>query len=848
MKKKTVLRIVSMAIGLTMAVGLGCGVLAGCGSGNKALVLSSEQPDGVFNPFFYTSGADGEIVGQTMIGMLSSDKNGAMVAGENEPCVSYDFSVVTTGSKAEQASPDDYTNYYTDYYFALKDDIKFSDGSSLTIKDVLFNIYMYLDPAYTGSATMYSVDIQGLAAYRTQQPDADAADQEDFDRLLNTDAQERIDAIRDWAAEDDTTYDDLDETSQSDLNKIDGFFRDELNTDWNNAMAADLKEYEKYVDKDGNKIFTENWQVFLYNYGVITLTRETNADKTQVWYTAQHNYDTKIAKTQTALTGYVFDFMLGGKLTASKTYKTNVVSVITQYATANTFRQYLVSEALKAELGGEMTVRTVSGITAEHGNTIPGEGGTPKQLDKERDILHIRINGEDPKAIQNFAFTVAPLNYYSSHASEFSTESGQEYYGVEFGDTEFMDSVRYIQVPMGAGPYRASTLKGTKPEDINDLKNKKNSFYSDNIAYLESNENFLLGAPKIKKLRFKVVNTSQLYENVKNGDISYASPSATEAIMNDLRGADKKKLDYTLTDNLGYGYIGINASFVQDLNIRKAIMHAINTQLCIDYYGSTSLATAIFRPMSTVLKDYYPTTAQSYYKYDGTGETSRQLAIKAGYTVNGDALYKNGKPLKFTFTIAGDSADHPAFNALTNAAEVLNKVGFDITVTRDSTALSKLSAGRLEVWAAAWSSSSDPDMFQVYHKDSSATSILAWGFPWIESTIDPANSTLGTQQDLLEALAAKIEEGRETTVVADRRKAYSESTGNKLDDGGNINDLCALDLVMELAVELPTYQRKALFVYKKGLFSEESINKYFGENATAFASPLNRIWEIEFAN
>ena len=484
-----------------------------------------------------------------------------------------------------------------------------------------------------------------------------------------------------------------------------------------------------------------------------------------------------------------------------------------------------------------MNVRTIKGITVEHMSTLPGKT-TP--LDKEREVLHIRINGEDPKAIQNFGFTVAPLHYYSSTASKFSLEKDKEYFGVEFGDSDFMDSIRVIQVPLGAGPYRASTANGNAPADLNALKNSKNDFFSDNIVYLESNENFMLGAPKIKKLCYKVINTSLLYESVKTGEINFASPSATNEMIENLSGKDRDELDYTSTDNLGYGYIGINASYVQDLNIRKAIMSAMNTSLCIGYYGSDDLATAIYRPMSTVLEDYYPKNATAYYPYDGTGAKSLGYAHAAGYEIDSSDgfLKRNGDRLKFTFTIAGDSEDHPAYGCMNNAAEVLNSVGFDITVTRDSTALSKLAAGRLEVWAAAWSSSSDPDMYQVYHKDSSATSILAWGFPWIESADINTNDTIMDQQALLEDLAARIEEGRQTTVVSERYKAYSGTP----DDGGK----CALDLVMELAVELPTYQRKAIYVYQKDLFDEESLNKYFGSNATAFQSPLARIWEIGF--
>ena len=98
---------------------------------------------------------------------------------------------------------------------------------------------------------------------------------------------------------------------------------------------------------------------------------------------------------------------------------------------------------------------------------------------------------------------------------------------------------------------------------------------------------------------------------------------------------------------------------------------------------------------------------------------------------DGDGILDDGKgnKLSFTFTIAGDSADHPAYATMERAASILNKIGFDISVKTDSTALIKLASGQLQVWAAAWSSSSDPDMYQVYHKDSTATSHPQLGLP-----------------------------------------------------------------------------------------------------------------------
>ena len=129
----------------------------------RPLVMSIQTPDGVFNPFFATSGYDTTIVGMTQISMLSADKNGGVTYGDDEPVVVKDMQITTTGTGDDRQ---------TTYEFILKKGIRFSDGTELTIKDVLFNLYVYLDPVYTGSSTVYSTDIVGLQAYRTQNPNA----------------------------------------------------------------------------------------------------------------------------------------------------------------------------------------------------------------------------------------------------------------------------------------------------------------------------------------------------------------------------------------------------------------------------------------------------------------------------------------------------------------------------------------------------------------------------------------------------------------------------------------------------------------------------------------------------
>ena len=123
------------------------------------LVFSTSALDGNFNPFFATAAPDVTIAAQTQIGMLTTDGAEVPVCGEQYPTVALDYTENTkTTANGEE----------TEYEFLIKNGIKFSDGTPLTIKDVLFNLYVYLDPMYSGSATIYSTRIKGLEAYRQQ--------------------------------------------------------------------------------------------------------------------------------------------------------------------------------------------------------------------------------------------------------------------------------------------------------------------------------------------------------------------------------------------------------------------------------------------------------------------------------------------------------------------------------------------------------------------------------------------------------------------------------------------------------------------------------------------------------
>ena len=271
----------------------------------------------------------------------------------------------------------------------------------------------------------------------------------------------------------------------------------------------------------------------------------------------------------------------------------------------------------------------------------------------------------------------------------------------------------------------------------------------------------------------------------------------------------------------GYGYIGINAAKIPDVAVRRAIMHAINIQLCLDYYPG--YASAIYRPMTKASWAYPDNLTDQYYKFDASGEQSEKLVKEAGYVKNKNGVYtKNGHTLKYTFTIAGDTTDHPAYLALKRASEILNAHGFDISIYPDNDALKKLNQGSLTVWAAAWSAAVDPDMYQVSHMDSTATSTTNWGYKAIKNNRKKYDYEYGKVVELSDL----IDKARETLVESQRKAIYAQ----------------ALDIVMDLAVELPTYQRSDLYAYNTKIIDVNSMTPK--EDITPYNGPISRIWEL----
>lgn len=184
MKMKNLRKLLALSLALTLCVG----ALAACGNEPEPVLAESAAPvesappaadkdsvlvvacdpglEGRFSPFFAQSAADQDVVDMFTVSTLTLDRTGNPVnhgiEGEVRPYNGTDYSYKGAGDISVTENEDGTVSYD----LTIRDDIRFSDGSAATIDDVIFGMYVLLDPTYDGGATLYSVPIKGLAEYR----------------------------------------------------------------------------------------------------------------------------------------------------------------------------------------------------------------------------------------------------------------------------------------------------------------------------------------------------------------------------------------------------------------------------------------------------------------------------------------------------------------------------------------------------------------------------------------------------------------------------------------------------------------------------------------------------------
>ena len=256
-------------IGATAALG----ALAGCGGSGSGAGGASDTPmvvgysnfNSKFSPFFAETAYDQDAQNLTQIALYPTTRLGEVVYKGIEG-ESYDYngtSYTYTGPADIEVTEN--ADGTVDYDITLREDLKFSDGEPLTIDDYIFTLYTICDPTYDGSATLFSMPIEGMEEYRSG-----------MDTLMN---------LLIAAGEDNTDFTNWDEETQKAF--------------WPEFKDAFVQCILNYVVENGYNAEEDGIDAKMANWGYEVAADATNAD---VFDQMAGNYDSvaEMVATETA--------------------------------------------------------------------------------------------------------------------------------------------------------------------------------------------------------------------------------------------------------------------------------------------------------------------------------------------------------------------------------------------------------------------------------------------------------------------------------------------------------------------------------------------------------------------
>lgn len=421
--------------------------------------------------------------------------------------------------------------------------------------------------------------------------------------------------------------------------------------------------------------------------------------------------------------------------------------------------------------------------------------------------MEVVLTEASATAIYTLSIPVTPLHYYGDE-SQYDFENHR--FGFPKGD---LSRVRQVTTkPLGAGPYVFDN-------------------FQNGVVTLHSNPNYYKGQPKIQNLQFRQGQDADKLSGVVSGTLDIADPSysldTADAIAKTNGGTlSGDRISTVLTDNLGYGYIGIHAKNVcvggepgseASKNLRKALatVIAVYRDVAVNsYYGSAAKvieypisATSWAAPRATdagyVRAFSQSVTGEPIYtedmtqeeRYDAAKKAALEYFVAAGYTQENGVLTAapQGASMEYEVLVSGGgTGDHPTFMCLSIASRALQEIGMSLYVT-DLSNFSELSAtvqgGAAQLYAMAWGASADPDMFQVYHSQGAS---------------NEKNYYVKDAQ-----LDSLILQARQSSDQAFRKEIYRQ----------------CLDIIAQWAVEVPVYQRQNAVIFATDRVNVDTLTR-----------------------
>ena len=669
MKRTT--KFLALVLALVMVVS----VFAACGKNKgeeKTLVIGTQNFDGKFSPFFYTNAYENDVLSLVNVGLLGSDREGAVVLkgieGETRPYNGTDYTY-TGIADCVITENEDGTVYYD---ITLKKDVKFSDGKKMDIDDVIFSLYVMLDPAYDGVSTFYSLPIQGLEEYR--------AGMESVTNLIMA-------------------------TERAGYTANDYFTEEQYNAFWTAFDAAGAKFAQEIVDycvangyaADSNDVVTA-----AAAWGYEGLAEGATAADFFAVILDTYGYDLSDAginyeMATNSITTLIYN-ELGDKATDYQK------GVQTGESAPN------VSGIQKT---GDMSLRIV--LTEVNATAIYQMGqtivpmhyyGEEKLYDYEKNMFGFpKGDLADVKSVTSKPVGAGPYTFESYENGVVTLKANPKYWKGE-------PKIDYIKFKEGQDADKVpGVVAGTI--DITDP-----SYSAETAkAIAEANGGAVTGDKITTNM---VANLGYGYVGFASKNVCVGSESGSEASKN-LRKAIATVISV-------YRDVAIDSYYGEFANV---INYPISdTSWAAPRVTDEGYAVAFSKDVNG--DPIYTEGMSAEEKYAAAQAAALGYFEAAGYTVADGKVTAAPEGAKMNYEVmvgGGGIGDHPTFMALTQAAASLKEIGFELIVS-DMANFAELTnavnGGTAEMFAMAWQATPDPDMYQIYHSEGGSNEKSYW--------------------------------------------------------------------------------------------------------------------------
>ncbi len=631
---------------------------------NDTLVVSVEKGlEGKFSPFFSLSASDTDIVDTVTLYTIGTDRVGNPILngieGETRSYNGTDYTYYCACDVVVTEN-DDGTVYYD---LTMRDDIVFSDGVPATIDDVIFGMYVVLDPTYDGNQTLYSAPIEGVDEYR-------AGMETLFNLLVN-------------AGPDNTDFTYWDEDTQT------AFW-----ADLEQAGVKFVTEIKDYLVDAGANSEDDPVEVWCQNWGFEAPEGSTELDLFYIMCEA-YDWDLLTMSSTESAASSLTDLMDDYDAYSIGITTGDSVDYVSGIQKTGDYSMRIVTTTLDATMIYNMSL-TIAPMHYYGDESLydydAHSFGFPKG-----DLSIVKSKTTAPLGAGPYVF-----NSYSNGVVYM--DANPSYYLGE----PLIPHLNYLETSESdmVTAVVAGTLDVTDPSYDTDTAKQiaiENGYSEEDWENLEGP---VLTTVLIDYRGYGYIGINP--NNVKVGD----DPQSEES--RNLRKALATVIS-VYRDEAIDSYYGTTASVI---NYPISSTSWAAPQTTDDGYK-------VAYSVDVNGNDIYTADMTTEEKYAAALDAALGFFEAAGYTVEDGVVTAAPEGAKMEYQCVlggGGEGNHPSFLLLKNVGEALSTIGITFTTmdyANSNDLYASYQTGVAELWCAAWRASSDPDMFQLYHSNGS---------------------------------------------------------------------------------------------------------------------------------